>query len=105
MSQPGCYDGTLQMFVEAPRTPVLARLEFLRWLAEGQALEHPVAGPPSGDYARLAPQSVGSSEWPIGSWPSDRAGPGRASDAPASSQSGGAGIYRLTRWSDPAEQW
>ena len=40
------YDGTLQMFVEQPRSIDLSRLRFLRWLAEHDRLEHPVAGPP-----------------------------------------------------------
>ena len=39
------YDGTLQMFVEQPRSIDLSRLRFLRWLAEHDRLEHPVAGP------------------------------------------------------------
>ncbi len=106
MSQPGRYDGTLQMFVEAPRTPVLARLEFLRWLAERQALEHPIAGPPGGEYAaQPAPHPVGPSAWPTGSWPDHRAGSGRAANVPASGRSGGTHNYRRTRWPDPAEQW
>ena len=50
----GSYDGNLQMFVERPRDPGLARLKFLRWLAERAKLEHPVAGPPGGQYARAA---------------------------------------------------
>ena len=47
----GRYDGTMQMFVEAPRAPDVARLRFLRWLAERNELEHPVAGPPVGHDA------------------------------------------------------
>jgi hypothetical protein len=39
------YDGTLQMFVEQPRSVDVGRLRFLRWLAEHGRLEHPVAGP------------------------------------------------------------
>ena len=39
------YDGTLQMFVEQPRSINLSTLRFLRWLAEHDRLEHPVAGP------------------------------------------------------------
>ncbi len=105
MSQPGRYDGTLGMFVEAPRTPMLARLEFLRWLAEHQALEHPVAGPPGGEYARTAPCPVDPSDWPMGSWPSDRAEPEGAADVSARDRSGGAGKSWPTRWTDPAEQW
>lgn len=42
------YDSDLQMFVETKREPDLRRLTFLRWLAENNQLEHPVAGPPSG---------------------------------------------------------
>ena len=44
MRTPGRYDGTVQMFVEAPRAPDVAGLRFLRWLAERNQLEHPVAG-------------------------------------------------------------
>jgi hypothetical protein len=39
------YDGSLQMFVEQPRSIDVDRLLFLRWLAEHDRLEHPVAGP------------------------------------------------------------
>ena len=39
------YDGALQMFVEQPRSLDLNALRFLRWLAEHDRLEHPVAGP------------------------------------------------------------
>ena len=45
------YDGALQMFVEAPREPDLARLTFLRWLIERSRLEHGPAGAPCGDLA------------------------------------------------------
>lgn len=45
------YDGDLRMFREAPRPVDLARLRFLRWLAEQGRLEHPAAGPPSGELA------------------------------------------------------
>lgn len=45
MTGKGAYDGTLQMFVEQPRSIDLGRLRFLRWLAERDRLEHPVAGP------------------------------------------------------------
>lgn len=45
MTGKGAYDGTLQMFVEPPRSIDIGRLRFLRWLAEHDRLEHPVAGP------------------------------------------------------------
>lgn len=45
------FDGTLQMFRDAPKPVSLAQLRFLRWLAEQGRLEHPVAGPPSGEFA------------------------------------------------------
>ena len=49
----GQYDGSLQMFVEAPRDVDLARLRFLRWLIETGRLGHGTAGPPTGAFARL----------------------------------------------------
>lgn len=45
------YDGALQMFVEQPREPDMARLTFLRWLVERRHLEHGPAGAPSGELA------------------------------------------------------
>jgi hypothetical protein len=45
------YDGDLQMFVDPPREPDLARLTFLRWLVERRRLEHGPAGAPCGDFA------------------------------------------------------
>jgi hypothetical protein len=39
------YDGTLQILVEQPRSTDLGRLRFLRWFAEQDRLERPVAGP------------------------------------------------------------
>ena len=45
------YDGDLEMFVDPPRKPDLARLRFLRWLAERGTLEHRPFGPPAGDFA------------------------------------------------------
>jgi hypothetical protein len=45
------YDGDLRMFRESSRPVDLARLRFLRWLAERGRLEHPAAGPPSGELA------------------------------------------------------
>ncbi len=53
----GRYDPRLQMFVQEPREPDLRRLGFLRWLAEHGALEHAVAGPPSGIYATPSPEA------------------------------------------------
>jgi hypothetical protein len=44
------YDGTIQMFIEAPREADVRHLRFLRWLAEQGTLEHAVAGPPAGSY-------------------------------------------------------
>jgi hypothetical protein len=48
------YDPELQMFVDGPREPDLARLCFLRWLVEHGKLEHGVAGIPGGPYALAA---------------------------------------------------
>jgi len=45
------YDGDLQMFVDPPREPDMARLTFLRWLVERRRLEHGPAGAPCGDLA------------------------------------------------------
>ena len=45
------YDPELQMFADQPREPNLARLRFLRWLAEHGRLEHAAAGAPAGAYA------------------------------------------------------
>lgn len=45
------YDSTLHMFVQTPREPDLRHLKFLRELAVSGKLEHPAAGPPSGNYA------------------------------------------------------
>ena len=45
------YDPELQMFMDGPREADLARLRFLRWLAEHGLLEHAAAGPPAGAYA------------------------------------------------------
>jgi hypothetical protein len=45
------YDGDLQMFVDPPREPDMARLTFLRWLVERRRLEHGPAGPPVGALA------------------------------------------------------
>jgi len=50
------FDGTLQMFRDAPRPVDLAQLRFLRWLAEQGRLEHPVAGPASGEFAAAEPR-------------------------------------------------
>jgi hypothetical protein len=45
------YDGTLQMFCEPPHAVDLAKLRFIRWLAENGRLEHPPYGEPAGEYA------------------------------------------------------
>ena len=45
------YDGDLGMFRETPRPVDIGHLRFLRWLAERGRLEHPAAGPPSGELA------------------------------------------------------
>ena len=54
MKSLGRYDSALQMFVEPPREPDLARLTFLRWLVERGRLDHGPAGAPSGEVAALA---------------------------------------------------
>jgi hypothetical protein len=46
------YDADLEMFVEPSCDPDMARLRFLRWLAERGLLEHRTAGAPAGDFAR-----------------------------------------------------
>jgi hypothetical protein len=55
----GCsnYDGELQMYVEPPREPDIARLTFLRWLVERRRLEHGPAGAPCGDLAARSARS------------------------------------------------
>jgi hypothetical protein len=45
------YDGDLQMFIDTPREPDMARLTFLRWLVEQRHFEYGPAGAPSGDFA------------------------------------------------------
>ncbi len=45
------YDGDLQMFCAEPREIKIAHLRFVRWLVEQGRLEHPPAGPPSGELA------------------------------------------------------
>ena len=45
------YDGNLQMFCEPVHDIDMAKLRFLRWMIEQRQLEHPVAGPPAGEYA------------------------------------------------------
>ena len=54
------YDGDLQMFVDPPREPDMARLTFLRWLVERRGLEHGPAGVSCGDFA-LRPGRSGES--------------------------------------------
>jgi hypothetical protein len=44
----GTYDGSLQMFINAPKDIDMHRLVFMRWLAEHGKLEHGVAGESSG---------------------------------------------------------
>jgi len=48
------YDGDLQMFVEPPCEPDMARLSFLRWLVERRRLEHGPAGAPAGELVNLS---------------------------------------------------
>jgi hypothetical protein len=48
------YDSELQMFCEAGVEPRPATLRFYRWLAERGALEHPVFGPPAGEWVHEA---------------------------------------------------
>ena len=60
----GRYDGTMQMFVEAPRAPKIEQLRFLRWLAERNGLEHPVAGRPTGQDARAGRPEAGDAPTP-----------------------------------------
>jgi hypothetical protein len=48
------YDPNLEMFVEPPHEPDLARLRFLRWLIERGRLDHGPAGAPAGELAALA---------------------------------------------------
>jgi hypothetical protein len=45
------YDGSLQMFVQEPRTPDPRRLLFMRWLVEHNHFGRPAVGPASGDLA------------------------------------------------------
>ena len=54
------YDGDLRMFRETPLPVDVGHLRFLRWLAECGRLEHPTAGPPSGELAAAygAPQPL-----------------------------------------------
>jgi hypothetical protein len=56
------YDGDLQMFVDPPREPDLARLTFLRWLIERGRLEHGPAGAPCGDFALWSPIGIRSTD-------------------------------------------
>ena len=52
MNADRAYDGSLQMFVEGPREPDVARLAFLHRLGECDRLEHEVFGPPSGPFVQ-----------------------------------------------------
>jgi hypothetical protein len=45
----GVYDKELQMFRHPVRSPDLAKLRFLRWLAEQDKLEHRAFGKPTGE--------------------------------------------------------
>jgi hypothetical protein len=47
----GKYDSALQMFVNEPREPDMARLRFLRWLAECGRLESSAISKSTGEYA------------------------------------------------------
>ena len=58
MKDPVSFDGTLQMFRDAPKPVNGAALRFLRWLAEQGRLEHPVAGPPSRRSQATSPVST-----------------------------------------------
>ena len=49
MDAPG-FDRDLQMYRESSASVNLARLRFVRWLVEQGRLEHPPAGPPSGEW-------------------------------------------------------
>jgi hypothetical protein len=51
MSSTRDYDAELHMFREPPRSVDLARLRFVRWLAEHGRLEHYPAGAPSGPFS------------------------------------------------------
>ncbi len=51
MTAPTPYDTALQMFVQAPREADMRRLQFFRWLAEQNKLEHAIAGPSVGRYS------------------------------------------------------
>jgi len=45
------YDGSLQMFVNAPKDVDMRRLGFMRWLGEQCKLEHGTGGPSAGPFA------------------------------------------------------
>lgn len=60
------YDRNLRMFREPPRPIDMARLRFLRWLAEQGRLEHPPAGPASGELLALAGESSRTAQPPAG---------------------------------------
>ena len=60
------FDGTLEMFRDAPKPVNGAQLRFLRWLAEQGRLEHPVGPPASGEFADAeAPLTEGAAGWSI----------------------------------------
>lgn len=63
MKAMGQYDSTLQMFKDQPGEVNMARLGFLRWLAERGLLEHALAGPSTGAYAvTVEPVSGGATD-------------------------------------------
>jgi hypothetical protein len=51
MKPNGTYDGNLQMFRQTLAEPDMARLRFMRWLAETGRLEHQAYGAPAGEFA------------------------------------------------------
>jgi hypothetical protein len=51
MTERTSFNGTLQVFRDASKPVNRADLRFLRWLAEQGRWEHPVVGPPSGEFA------------------------------------------------------
>lgn len=62
----GPYDSSLQMFVQTPRELDMNRLEFMRWLAEANRLEHRIAGPSAGPLVAEGGTKV-SPEQPLAS--------------------------------------
>lgn len=58
----GSYDGSLQMFTQAPRDPSIPHLLFLRWLGEQNLLEHPICKPASGSLSKNSNQPCETSQ-------------------------------------------